>query len=67
MRIGRPFKGDVDNPAGNEGDVPEKRAIFRCLKKYLSQKRHEKKLSVLLKSKLEPLPYHLAEETKATI
>lgn len=33
-RIGRPFKGNVEQQYGNEGDVPEKRSIFRALKKY---------------------------------
>lgn len=37
-RIGRPFKGDVEQQYGNEGDVPEKRSIFRALKKFYKGK-----------------------------
>ena len=48
-RIGRPFNGDVDDQSGKEADVPEKRSVFRLLKKFYGKDRykHYKKNTIL--------------------
>lgn len=37
MKIGRPFKGQVQDGNSNEPDVPEKRSVFRRVKKFYSK------------------------------
>lgn len=37
MKIGRPFKGNVQDDSSIEPNVPEKRSVFRRVKKHYSK------------------------------
>ena len=42
MKIGRPFKGIVNDQDGTENHVPQKRSVFRTLKKFYGKGKYLK-------------------------